>query len=139
MENKNVSLQISAYSYKCITEISDKKYKAKYKTIAKKLGQMILKNGLIQTLVFLHSKNKDEHKQLIKHLVKWWEKTSRLDGSLVTKEIDYEDEEMSTANQKALEKVTQLSSKNYKLYTKESLKLSIWLARLADGMIADEE
>lgn len=136
MKNKNISLQISAYAYSCIEEVSDRNYSGKYKTLVKKLGQLILKNGLIQTLVFFQSKEKQEHDLLIKHLAEWWGQSPLLGFNL---KINYsESKKIRTENKKVIEKIVNLDSNKYKNCTKEGLKLSVWLARLADGMITDE-
>ncbi|WP_089862499.1 type III-B CRISPR module-associated protein Cmr5 [Halanaerobium salsuginis] len=136
MSNRNISLQISAYAYSCIEEVSDRDYSGKYKTLVKKLGQLILKNGLIQTLVFFQSKEKKEHDLLIKHLAEWWLQSPLLDFNL---EINYsENKKIRTKNKKVIEKIVNLDSSKYKNCAKEGIKLSIWLARLADGMVADE-
>lgn len=132
-KNRNLNLRISSYSYKCVYDINDSS-KKQYKSLVKKLGKMVLKNGLIQTLVFLHSKGKKEYNILINHIAKWWELSPRLKKY----EFIIERGKIRKENKQIIEKVTGFSSSEYKRFTMETLKLSIWLVRFADGMIEDE-
>jgi len=101
-----------------------KKLNENYRSYAKKLPQMILSNGLGQSLAFIFSKKKDgnAYDLLYKHISEYMESDNTIRISK-DKEKDI------------VEWVISLDSLTYRYATEEILVFLNWLRRFAEGMI----
>lgn len=146
---KNINLQVAQFALKSVEEVlkeaekkKEKKEKNvlldKYKTISKKMTTLIQKNGLIGTLVFILSKTEKEksHKLILEHIKKWCKEDYRIDFSRNEKLL-FQDKNIK--NEEFIENISNLSSQEYRLITKEIMMLFGWIKRFADGMIKCEE
>lgn len=72
-----------AYSF--VEEVKNTKdsIEGKYKSLAKRLPQMITQNGLLSTLSFLKSKGKGEHELLLKHICEYLRRSFLLKRKIV--------------------------------------------------------
>jgi len=119
------------FAYNCVKEalgkLDDKKRK-EYRSYTRKIPQMILTNGLGQTLAFIYSK-KDKgnaydliYKQLTDYLKS--DSTTRINIPETATEL--------------VEWVISLPSSEYRYVTEEILAFLRWLKRFAEGMIEGE-
>lgn len=122
------------FAYKCVKEalekfIDDKKKKKEYRSYSRKIPQMILSNGLGQTLAFVYSKREEENAYdlIYKHLTDYLKSNS-------TARI-----RMPENLDELIEWVISLDSYNYRYVTEEVLALLNWLKKFAEGMIEKEE
>lgn len=134
-EMKNTNLAVAKFALESVErvigngEINPKEYK----TLVKKMNVLIQKNGMIGTLVFLLSKSlkNKQHKEVLKIIREWCDQDTKLDF-LKEKELKntskMEDAEF-------IEKITQLTNREYLFLTQEMMTLFGWIKRFADGMI----
>lgn len=132
-EMKNTNLAVAKFALESVErvigngEINPKEYK----TLVKKMNVLIQKNGMIGTLVFLLSKKNKQHKEVLKIIREWCDQDTKLDF-LKEKELKntskMEDAEF-------IEKITQLTNREYLFLTQEMMTLFGWIKRFADGMI----
>lgn len=121
------------FAYRCVKEVidksnssesgqSDKKLK-EYKSYTRKIPQMILSNGLGQTLAFVKAKAKkgNAYEWIYKQLTQYFE------GSEVLNKNEL------------IEWVISCDSKDYRYITQEILAFLNWLKRFAEGMIEDND
>jgi len=94
-----------------------------YKNLAKSLPALIMSNGLMQTLAFLKSKDKDEHQRLIRDIVQWFANTEV--GLLETNQGNYRD---------AMSRLLGGDSAYYMRATEEALAILKWIRYLAQTM-----
>ena len=118
------------FAYRCVQEAISRlnSKKKEYKSYTKKIPQMILSNGLGQTIAFIKAKKSSSPYELIyDQLTKYIksESTSRI--------------QMPPDKDDLLEWVISCESINYKYITQEVLAFFNWLRRLAEGLIEDEE
>jgi len=87
-----------------------------YKNLAKGAPAMIMNNGLMQTLAFYHSKNKDHHQLLSGDLIAWMSQQFAMpeDYSALMNGLFVAD------------------SSKYRSATEESMDLLRWLRQFAD-------
>lgn len=90
----------------------------KFKPFIAGLPSMILQNGLGQTLAFLQSKGKEEHKAAFSIMVKWLHKEKIL---------------TNCGPLQAVEEISKLSQQHYLLAQEEGLKLLEWVKRYANS------
>lgn len=118
------------FAYECVKN-AKKELKEKekdYRSYVRKIPQMILSNGLGQTLAFIYSKKKDGnaydliYKQLTDYLKS--DSVARINMPKNEKEL--------------IEWVISLSSTKYRYVTEEILAFLSWLRRFAEGMIEAE-
>ncbi|MCS7149669.1 MAG: type III-B CRISPR module-associated protein Cmr5 [Caldimicrobium sp.] len=120
------------FAYECvkqaITALDNKKQK-EYRSYVRKLPQMILSNGLGQTLAFVYAKKEGGnaydiiYKQLTDYL-----------KSDVSSRI-----KMPNNQNELIEWVISLNSYEYRYVTEELLALFMWIRKFAEGMIKVEE
>lgn len=134
-EMKNTNLAVAQFALESVKrvigngEINPKEYKP----LVKKMNVLIQKNGMIGTLVFLLSKSlkNKQHKEVLKIIREWCDQDTKLDF-LKEKELKntskMEDAEF-------IEKITQLTNREYLFLTQEMMTLFGWIKRFADGMI----
>ncbi|MFC2998155.1 type III-B CRISPR module-associated protein Cmr5 [Acinetobacter sichuanensis] len=96
----------------------DSKFEAKYRTLALNFPTMIMQSGLAQAIGFLMAKDKDEHRQLLKHI------STLLDY----KNIDEFHKAIRESN------ITQ-----YQLLTRKSLDATSWLKRYTQALLEKEK
>jgi|Deesub1362B_J571_1020462.scaffolds.fasta_scaffold07735_3 CRISPR-associated protein Cmr5 len=106
------------YEAKNVKELSQNKNE--YVSWAKKIPVFIKTNGLGQTLAFMKSRNKPETNLMLKQIQKWLAKKQQIK--------DHED---------LVEKVTQIDSLTYRLWSKEILALFNWVRRFAEGYLRE--
>ncbi len=119
------------FAYKCVknavNNLDDKK-KKEYRSYTRKIPQMILSNGLGQTLAFVYAKKEEGnaydliYKQLTDYLKS--ESTTRI--------------RMPENKNELSEWVISLDSYNYRYVTEEVLAFLNWLKKFAEGMIEGE-
>ncbi len=112
-----------AYSF--VEEVKNTKdsIEGKYKSLAKKLPQMITQNGLLSTLSFLKSKGKGEHELLLKHICEY------LAEELSLGKKDYDS---------LKEKLLNMNLEKYMFISQEAIYFTIWLKRIAEGELKDD-
>lgn len=112
-----------AYSF--VEEVKNTKdsIEGKYKSLAKKLPQMITQNGLLSTLSFLKSKGKGEHELLLKHICEY------LAEELSLGKKDYDS---------LKEKLLNMNLEKYMFISWEAIYFTIWLKRIAEGELKDD-
>ncbi len=114
-----------AYKYVCIAK-GEGKIESKYATLAKKLPSMIVHNGLITTLTFLKSKEKNE------------EDATKL---LLNQLVEYLSKELQTENNynEVIAKLCNIDLIDYIRISNEMIAFSTWLKRIAEGELENEE
>ncbi len=110
-------------AYKFVQEVKEKPFEDKYKSLAKRLPEMITHNGLLSTLSFLKSKGKDEHKLLLKHICEY-----------LGKELSLERREYESLK----EALINMDMERYMFISQEAVYFAIWLKRIAEGELKDE-
>jgi len=112
-----------AYSF--VEEVKNTKdsIEGKYKSLAKRLPQMITQNGLLSTLSFLKSKGKGEHDLLLKHISEY------LAEELSLEKKDSED---------LIKELLNMNLERYMFISQEAIYFAIWLKRIAEGELKDD-
>ncbi len=120
------------FAYKCVNEAlerfkGDSKKQKEYRSHTRKIPQMILSNGLGQTLAFILSKksNGNAYDLLYQQITDYLKSDS-------TSRIKME------GGKDLTEWVISLSSAEYRYVTQEILTFFNWLKRFAEGMIEGE-
>lgn len=111
----------ASYAWKCIKNISDSEI-ASYTSLVKSAASLIMNNGLMQTLVFLKAKAKENNSQnlLLNHICRW----------LYAIVFDKGDNgEFS----QVMGRLYESSSDEYMQSTREAIALFSWLRQLADA------
>lgn len=120
------------FAYKCANEAVnklDERKKKEYRAYSRRIPQMILYNGLGQTLAFIKSKAKEGnayeilYSQITDYLK--CDSTARITMPADKNEI--------------IKWVISLDSYNYRYATEEILAFLNWLKRFAEGMVEEEE
>jgi len=62
----NLEQQRAAYAWNCVQNCS-----SDYVNLAKSAPALVMGNGLMQTLAFFKSKNKNHHASLNRHIMEW--------------------------------------------------------------------
>ncbi len=121
------------FAYKCVEEIVEnqkyEKIREDYRSYSRKIPQMILSNGLGQTIAFMKSKAKDGNA----YEILYSQITDYLKSD-TTARIRMPDDK-----NELIEWVISLDSYNYRYATEEILAFLNWLKRFAEGMIKKEE
>lgn len=119
------------FAYRCVEEVKASKdhIQKNYRSYARKLPQMILSNGLGQTIAFVYAKkeNGDAYDLIYKHLTEYLK--SECVASI----------RMPNNQNELIEWIISLNSYNYRHLTEEILAFLKWLKRFAEGMIEAEE
>lgn len=148
-EMKNTNLAVAQFALESVSGFIDKTQNSKetaddknkslkeYKTLVKKMNVLIQKNGMIGTLVFLLSKSlkNKQHKEVLKIIREWCDQDTKLD--FLKEEKLKNTSKMEDAE--FIEKITQLTNREYLFLTQEMMTLFGWIKRFADGMIEGEE
>jgi CRISPR-associated protein Cmr5 len=131
------------YAYKCVEQVKNTNAASRYKSLAKKLPQMITYNGLLTTLAFLKSKAKYEKKSgkteingdffILAHLTLWLERKSRFEP---VKKNDL-DGLNKTINEFLKKVYNDWNAHELFLKTAEALAIAQWLKRIAEGELDD--
>jgi len=100
-----------------------------YTNAAKSTASLIMNSGLMQTLAFLKSKNTDEHKALLAHLLKW------LDIRFLTKKEESDPPKFEVV----MKGLHQADSSTYMQLTSETMALLRWTRQFADARKAMEK
>ncbi|MDI6861168.1 MAG: type III-B CRISPR module-associated protein Cmr5 [Caldisericia bacterium] len=121
------------FAYRCVKEVvdensSNKELLKNYRAYSRKIPQMILSNGLGQTLAFVKSKakNGNAYELLYSQMMDYL----RSDSTARIKMPD---------NIELVEWVISLDSQNYRYVTEEILAFLNWVKRFAEGLIETEE
>ncbi len=126
---KTIEQKRSEFAMNCVNEIIEKgqkKLRGNYRGLVKKFPMMVLKNGLLQTVVFLEAKRKEHHNFLLEHLRRYLEEGH----SPLRFEIGNSMFSEFLANQKI---------ETYRNITSDILAFSKWLGRYAEALIEEEE
>ncbi|MCS7202292.1 MAG: type III-B CRISPR module-associated protein Cmr5 [Dictyoglomus sp.] len=120
------------FAYNCVKEaikFLDVRKKKEYRSYIRKIPQMILSNGLGQTLAFIYSKKEDgnAYDLIYKQFINYLKSDSPARIKIPTNENEL------------IEWVISLDSYNYRYVTEELLAFLNWLKRFAEGMIEEEE
>ncbi len=119
------------FAYRCVknaVNILDNKKKKEYRSYTRKIPQMILSNGLGQTLAFVYAKKENGnaydliYQQLTDYLKS--DSTARI--------------RMPENQNDLIEWVISLDTYNYRYVTEEVLAFLNWLKKFAEGMIEGE-
>ncbi|MBN2700044.1 MAG: type III-B CRISPR module-associated protein Cmr5 [Methylothermaceae bacterium] len=100
-----------------------------YNNVAKSTASLIMSSGLMQTLAFLKSKDSDEHKALLSHLLKW------LDIRYLTQKEDGP----PPAFEVVMTGLYRVPSSKYMQLTNETMALLRWIRQFADARKAMEK
>lgn len=116
----------ASYAFGAVADVKTKEYRS----VALKFPFLIKNNGLANALAFvLANKEKKGYSNLAEHVVGWVKKD---ESSLL-------DEKEGIDNlEQLVEKVLAMNTVNYMLYTKEIMKLALWLKRFAEGLISKD-
>ncbi len=115
---KTYEQKMANLAYECVKDVKNESFKKDYKSLVRRIPAMISNNGLLTTVAFLNSKGKGHHKAVLNHLSKW---------------LQYENNKKDLLNF-----LLDCEFSDYMYYTKEAIKFSIWLKRIAEGEIEDE-
>jgi CRISPR-associated protein Cmr5 len=132
MSNKTIITKLergrAEFAYRKVKEVLGKneKIQKEYRSHAKKLPQMILSNGLGQSLAFTFSKAKDKEENAY-HLL-YSQLSEYLESESVARIA-------KPQNCELIEWVISLDSTQYRYVTEEVLAFLNWLRRFAEGMI----
>jgi len=116
-----------AYIY--ISCVKGKEIEKEYKSLARRLPQMITQNGLLTTLAFLKSKAKVKDGQKNAHYVILEQVTEYLSESFNINLRNYNS---------LIEELLKTSVEHYLHISEEAVKFSTWLKRIADGELEDD-
>lgn len=112
----------ASYAFGAVTDVKTKKNSKEYRSVALKFPFLIKNNGLANALAFvLASKEKKGYSNLAEHIVGWVKENEGIDNL-----------------EELVEKVLAMDTVNYMLYTKEIMKLALWLKRFAEGLISKD-
>ncbi|MCX7948317.1 MAG: type III-B CRISPR module-associated protein Cmr5 [candidate division WOR-3 bacterium] len=121
------------FAYRCVEEaiqnLSEIKKQKEYRSYVRKIPQMIISNGLGQTLAFVFAKKKNGnaydliYRQITDYLKS--DATARI--------------RMPNNQNELIKWVISLNSYEYRHVTEEILAFLNWLRRFAEGMIETEE
>lgn len=120
------------FAYKCVKdaiEKLDEKKRKDYRSYIRKIPQMILSNGLGQTIAFIYAKKEkgNAYELIYNQLTDYLKSESTIRISL-------------PADKNELVKwIISLDSQNYQYATEEVLAFLNWLKKFADGMIEIKE
>lgn len=101
----------------------------RYTIVAKSTASLIMNSGLMQTLAFLKSKNSDEHKAVLSHLLKWLDirfPTLKETGNVPTFDV-------------VMQGLFRADSASYMQLTSETMALLRWIRQFADARKALEK
>lgn len=121
------------FAYGCVKEANDRlgddKKRKEYRSYTRKIPQMILSNGLGQTLAFVFSKKEEgpAYELIYNQLTDYLKSNS-------SPRI-----KMPEGQNELIEWVISLDSYNYRYVTEEILAFLNWLKKFAEGMIETEE
>jgi len=87
-----------------------------YKNLTKGIPAMIINNGLMQTLAFLHSKGKDHHQLVLDNICQW-----------LAQQCD-----MSKSYEDLMQQLFKAKSQKFRLATEETMLMLRWLRQFAD-------
>lgn len=120
------------FAYRCVEEAIkrlDERKKKEYRSYTRKITQMILSNGLGQTLAFVFAKKESGNAyELLYNQITGYLKSNST--SRIT---------MPSEQNELIEWVISLDSYNYRYVAEEILAFLKWLKRFAEGMIETEE
>ena len=122
MSLKTLEQKRAQFAYGQICNIKGKNYEVEYKSLVRGFASMILQNGLGQALAFLKAKKKDHHLFLYQHINSWLKEYFKKQN-----EFDI------------LTAIIEEPSSNYRLYTKETLALLVWLRKFAEAELRSKE
>jgi len=119
------------FAYKCVEDVikkSDQKKKKEYQSHVKRIPQMILSNGLGQTLAFIKAKSKkgNSYDLIYKQLTDYMK-------SDCTSRISTPDNESDL-----IEWVISCDSIDYRYITQEVIAFLGWLRRFVEGLIKED-
>lgn len=120
MPLKTLEQERADFAWNRITEIKQTNSQDKYKSLVRGFSSMILQNGLGQALAFLKAKGKEEHNKLYEHINSWLKQKF----------------EQNNNNFDILNKIITEDSTKYRLYTKETLALLVWLKKFAEAELS---
>jgi CRISPR-associated protein Cmr5 len=110
--------QRSAHAWHCVQQCGKD-----YTSLAKSAPALIINNGLMQTMAFYEGKNKEHHKQLLKHIITWLK--GRFAGITVA---DFSH---------TMQFFCSASSAEYRRATEEVLELLRWIRQFAPAVSGD--
>lgn len=116
-----------AYIY--VSYVKGKEIEKEYKSLAKRLPQMITQNGLLTTLAFLKSKAKEENGRKNAHSV------------ILDQIAEYLSERFNIGSQDSeslMKELLETHVESYLYISEEATKFATWLKRIADGELEDE-
>lgn len=129
-------------AYKLVARLSDedkkedkKELKKEFRSLARSFPSMLQVNGLGNAIAFLHSKRKggNASEKLYEGIQTWTENNLRADLGAVP------DVQGKSPQTDLMERITQLDSTTYRIYTDEVMNLCLWIKRFAEGMIVETE
>jgi len=115
----NLDQKRATYAWQRVELAQDKMPEGKYsdyKNLAKGIPAMIINNGLMQTLAFLHSKDKEHHKLLLADVCTW------LHQQLA----------MPNCYKMLMPHLFKAKSQTFRQATEESMHMLRWLRQFAD-------
>lgn len=131
-EIKKIENGRAEFAYKCVDNIinnnNNKILLKEYRSHSRKIPQMIISNGLGQTLAFIQAKRKNYNAYdfLYRQIQEYF-----LSNNTIRIRMNNAED--------LLEWVISCNSEEYKYITQETLAFFNWLRRFAEGMIEDEE
>lgn len=148
---KNINLEVSKYAMYCIDDVIAKSKSEKntelgkkYKTLVKKMPALIQKNGLIGTLAFIFSKNKnDEHAEVFKNIINWNLENDKINdlnrsGKFIKEKKDAINKKNMENMENYIDWMCNLEPTQYRQVTKEMMILFGWIKRFADALIKED-
>jgi len=129
---KNIDQERAKYAYIKVNDIvtNHKDLKEKYSSKAVKFPAMVLSNGLPQALLFLFSNEKADDKSyqmLLSHIREWFSGARDDEMRIYTCS--------APTNEKFVKHVIESDVPTLLLITAETISLTNWLKRFAEGMI----
>lgn len=71
MNLRSLEQDRAAFAWAAVKAVKDKNFEKDYKSLVKKVPVLIMTNGLGNTLGYLKSKGKEQHKEIIKNINRW--------------------------------------------------------------------
>jgi len=121
---RTIEQKRSEFAYNKVSEVKEKAFSKDYKSLVKNFPMMVLKNGLLQTVVFLQAKGKNHHDALLKHIKEYLSHASPLSLHF--------DDTLS-------EYLSKIDVAKYINITQDILDFAKWLSRYTEALIEDKQ
>lgn len=118
--------KMAQQAYKCVQSIVSNPKSREFRSLARSFPSTIQVNGLAAAVAFLFSKKKQSYAHIILYnAIDDWTKNKFSVESKTGSDL--------------MNRITNMDSACYRLYTDECMNLCLWIKRFAEGMIENEQ